>query len=289
MLEDGVATRLMQAGSPWQRTQGETGVKLLLQNPSLLGMLALLAAPSALADRSDCTAQSPAHRVVLLELYTSEGCSSCPPADRWLSSLPGEHRLAGKVVPLALHVDYWDYLGWTDAFAQSVFSARQRRLAAQAGNGVVYTPQFFMQGKPYRPPPSATALAAELEAMYSQQAPGADIALTLASVADSKLAAHVSVRLREGRGSRPAELFVALYENGLSTRVRAGENRGAILRHDFVVRQLIGPKPVTSGLEETTTFTLADEGRTGRLGVAAFIRDAQSHEVLQAISQPRCE
>src|SRR3569832_1871687 len=96
------------------------------------------------ADAATCNAVSGASRNSLLELYTSEGCSSCPPADRWLSHLPDD---AG-VVPLAFHVDYWDRLGWRDPFAQAAFSQRQR--ARNNGTGWVYTPQVMLDGKDYR-------------------------------------------------------------------------------------------------------------------------------------------
>ena len=109
----------------------------------------LLVLPAAPALAAGCKAESGEKTVALVELYTSEGCSSCPPADRWLSALAERGFAPDRVVPLALHVDYWDYIGWKDPFAKALFSARQRELAAIARSRVVYTPQVVLAGKDY--------------------------------------------------------------------------------------------------------------------------------------------
>lgn len=100
----------------------------------------------------DCESHSTARRVAVIELYTSEGCNSCPPADRWVSSLPALGFSADRVVPPAFHVDYWDYLGWRDRFAQASFCARQRAQADHAGARFVYTPQLLLNGADFRQP-----------------------------------------------------------------------------------------------------------------------------------------
>ena len=94
---------------------------------------------------AECSAKSGANTVPLLELYTSEGCSSCPPADKWMSGINND-----KVTPLAFHVDYWDYIGWKDKFSKAEYSDRQRKGAAFAGAGFVYTPQFVMNGRDFK-------------------------------------------------------------------------------------------------------------------------------------------
>src|SRR4051794_5009755 len=106
--------------APDDEAQKEEGnMKAMLAMVTLCWPLSVLAA--------SCSADSPQHTLALVELYTSEGCSDCPPADRWLRSLK-----PGSVVPIAFHVDYWDYIGWKDPFARAAFSARQRELAAAA-------------------------------------------------------------------------------------------------------------------------------------------------------------
>ena len=108
---------------------------------------ALMGAPALAAQ---CTAQSGERTVALVELYTSEGCDSCPPADRWLSGLGAQGYVPGRVVPLSLHVDYWDYIGWKDPYAKREFSSRQRKLTQLQKLAFVYTPQVMLQGRDFR-------------------------------------------------------------------------------------------------------------------------------------------
>ena len=110
----------------------------------LLG--ALLAFP---VHAARCVAQSGPGTTALVELYTSEGCSSCPPAERWLSGL-GSRYAPGTLVPLALHVDYWDYIGWKDPYGKREFSLRQRKLTQLQRMALVYTPQVMLQGRDFR-------------------------------------------------------------------------------------------------------------------------------------------
>src|SRR5204863_7704463 len=113
-------------------------------------LLAAFAAFSASAAQAEkCSARSGEKTAALVELYTSEGCNSCPPADRWLSSLGARYR-AEVVVPLALHVDYWDYIGWKDPYAKREFSQRQRRLSQLQRASFVYTPQVLVHGTDFR-------------------------------------------------------------------------------------------------------------------------------------------
>src|SRR3954463_8496265 len=104
----------------------------------------------AFSAHAQCETRSSANRVTVLELYTSEGCNSCPPADRWLSSLPAPGVTSDRPIPLAFHVDYWDQLGWPDRMAKEQFSIRQRTQSQRNGNTVVYTPQLLLNGLDYR-------------------------------------------------------------------------------------------------------------------------------------------
>jgi len=254
---------------------------------SLLGSLAFGAASAAIAAVPACTAHSPEHRVALLELYTSEGCSSCPPADRWLSAARQRADWGGRVVPLALHVDYWDYIGWKDAYAKPLFSARQQEQVAAAGNTVVYTPQFFVQGRSWRSARPSSNLDAALQEAARKPA-GADVSLTSQKTEGRSLPVRLEVRLKPGQDA--AAVYVALYQNGLTTSVRAGENQGATLRHDYVVREWIGPKILAPGqvLSETVRLALPDGAAASDLGVAAFVQNPRSRDVLQALSLPLC-
>ncbi|MGD8978049.1 MAG: DUF1223 domain-containing protein [Gammaproteobacteria bacterium] len=172
-------------------------------------------------------------RVALLELYTSEGCSSCPPADRWLRELKSDPRLWKDFVPVAFHVDYWDYIGWEDRFARPAFSHRQRRYVADGRASTVYTPGLFNNGEEWR-------------GWFRGEAPSFDPApvgaLSLTLDGD-----RVSVRFEPPDDEHgDLEVQIAILGMGLETEVRAGENRGRTLRHDFVLLELIS-RPLDKG------------------------------------------
>ena len=106
--------------------------------------------PAASFADSSVTFTSPVKQSTLLELYTSEGCSSCPPADQWLSTLKNDKKLWKEIVPIAFHVDYWDYLGWKDEFSKAEYTQRQRNYARWHNLGTIYTPGFVQNGKEWR-------------------------------------------------------------------------------------------------------------------------------------------
>ncbi|MDO9468562.1 MAG: DUF1223 domain-containing protein [Thiobacillus sp.] len=227
-----------------------------------------LLAPAA--DAATCSAASGPTRTSLLELYTSEGCSSCPPADRWLSHLP---RDAG-VVALAFHVDYWDRLGWKDRFAQPAFSQRQRD--RNRISGWVYTPQVMLDGMDFRSwhrglPAHAPAPAQAHLALVIDQTPGA-------------IETRADVQYETPTVGRTARLFLALTENRLSSRVTAGENARRTLQHDYVVRELAGPFDAP---RVSHRFTLQPDWKAADLGVVAFVTD-QRGATLQALARPAC-
>jgi hypothetical protein len=239
-----------------------------------------------IAQAAECTAKSGPGTGVLVELYTSEGCSSCPPADEWLRKLPAAGFGPERVVPLSLHVDYWDYIGWKDPFASAAFSARQRELAAINRARVVYTPQVIFAGRDYRSWFGGARFADDVRAINAKPA-RAEIALSLreAQPGNVEVRASGSVPGRDDRAE--AALYVVAYENGLSNRVTAGENRGVTLRHDFVVREWWGPIALDgSGATELVRKVTARGVANG--GVAAFVQSRRTGEVLQALALPAC-
>jgi hypothetical protein len=249
--------------------------------------LALLLAVAAMPlEAAQCDARSGPHTAALVELYTSEGCNSCPPADRWLRSLGENGSAPGRVVPLALHVDYWDYIGWKDPFAQRRFSDRQRRLAGVHRSRVVYTPQVTLQGRDFRGWHSG-AFAREVAAINARP-PGAAIALRLDTGRADTLGVEVRAELLAAR-TRDAVLYLARYQSGLASSVAAGENRGRRLEHDYVVLDWVGPIPFEEGnVAQSRSFRLAPGADLGRAGVAAFAQNRHTAEVLQALMLPAC-
>ncbi len=247
---------------------------------------ALLAAVISSAGQTAqrCVKESPAHAVALVELYTSEGCSSCPPADRWLSAAGRSGPGADSVVLLALHVDYWDRLGWPDRFASPRYTERQQLLARSGGTSFVYTPGVFLNLREFRGWSSQPGFRAALKQLNARPA-GADIRLELDLLSPAQLSVKADFR---SRGGRPPQAFLALYESGLSTEVKAGENRGATLRHDYVVREWIGPMAVNGSAEFAKTLALKADWKPQTLGVAAFVQDAGGGELLQATALNVC-
>jgi len=254
----------------------------------LASLIALCLPGSQVAAAAECAARSGQVRVALVELYTSEGCSSCPPADRWLSGLSGTGFGTDKVVPLAFHVDYWDYIGWRDEFAKARFTERQRRAAAVNRSKVVYTPQVLLSGADYRGWGSPRDLASRL-ADINALPPGADIALALGRKAEGGVEISVTSALREPVSD--AALYLALHENRLANEVKAGENSGRRLEHDYVVRELVGPIPYSKAGKVDSRHTLALEPQWKRsdLGIAAFVQDRATGRVLQALALSLCE
>jgi hypothetical protein len=222
-----------------------------------------------------CEVRSGAGTAALVELYTSEGCSSCPPADAALSRL----RTGKDVIPLALHVTYWDNIGRKDAFAQKAFDVRQAMLAAK--EKAVYTPQFFVNGAPlgHRPRDLAAAIR------DAQRAPAqAQVTLNWTGQGD-----RVSLEARASAKGEHAALYLAVSESGLETRVLRGENGGATLRHDDTVRVLYGPVPLAHGLALLRTqLRIPAEWRARQLNAVAFVQDAGTGAVLQAVSTAAC-
>ena len=254
----------------------------------LIGAI-IMTAVAASTEAATCTAESPAQRVALLELYTSEGCNSCPPTDRWVSELPARGYGPARVVTLAFHVDYWNDLGWPDPFAKAQYSERQRMASRRNGARVIYTPQLLLNGRHYRRGSLFDDFGKRLRA-FNRDPARAKIRLRLQAEGAADLTVGGSVAVADVLARAGAHAFLALYENNLSSQVTAGENRGKRLRHDFVVRNLAGPFPVdASGFAQLRQRLQLDPGWTrGDLHVAAFVQSERSGDVLQALAMPVC-
>ena len=252
----------------------------LLLTTSLLSGLSGMSSSAELT----CSAQSGNATVPLLELYTSEGCSSCPPADEWLSSLRRSGLAPDRVVPLSLHVDYWNNLGWEDSYSQKAFTDRQYRLADLNRLRSVFTPQFVLNGRNL----SRWHSQADSEIKrINATAPQARITLALSREAHNL---GITADAETINPAAQTDLYLAVYENNLSHEIRAGENRGLTLRHDYVTRQLIGPLPLkdTGKIRFVRNISLDKSWKASDLGVVAFVQHRHNGEVLQAVSLPLC-
>ena len=246
-------------------------------------MLASLAAALPARAGTACHAMSEAQTRPLVELYTSEGCDSCPPADRWFSSrfdASDEHHFA---VALAFHVDYWDRLGWVDRFANAAYTERQYEAMRANGASFVYTPQVLVQGRELADWRGGAAAAVDA----ASRAPArATIALE-ATPAAHEVVVRADARVLDPSRMRDAQLFVAYADSGLASDVKAGENRGVRLAHDHVVRALqrVGP-PAADG-RWRASVTLSKPAEAGRQPmVVAFVQRAGSGDVLQSVALP---
>jgi len=228
--------------------------------------LGLAASPGATAAPT-CSAESDPQMPAVVELYTSEGCSSCPPADRWLSTLKGRP----GVLALAFHVNYWDHLGWSDRFATAEGTARQRALARAAGQPSIFTPQVRVNGHDLRagvplPMPKPSALRVTMESDGSE----------------------AQVRVATAATGAPARLagWWAVVEDGHASRVRAGENVGETLRHDHVVRlyRPVADWDAASGLRARLMLPAVEAGHPRR--IVFVVADPLTQQPLQALALP---
>jgi hypothetical protein len=227
-------------------------------------LMSMLACATPVAASAACVASGASERPHLVELYTSEGCSSCPPAEHWLSALRGKPGWAG----LEYHVDYWDTKDWHDPWADARFAKRQKQLAQQDRRAIVYTPQVAVDGRLWKDFPKG-APPQPIEA----DAPALKLSVTRA-------AAMLKANVETAPGNGSARVFVALTEDGLSNAVDGGENRGKTLHHDHVVRAFAGPLPLGThdvDLEPPKSLDVANAK------VVAFMQDERDGSVLQVV------
>ena len=245
-------------------------------------ILAFAAAHCAIAAASDCRATSGPQTVAFVELYTSEGCSSCPPADRWLSAFAGA-RHDPRVVPVAFHVHYWDYIGWKDSFGEARYAERQKEEARSAGARFVYTPQVIVGGRDFPEWHDEKAFALAVEAIQRKPA-RATLALESHSADDGTIKGSVTAKLGPGTAAKHLALAVVPLQNGLSTRVTAGENKGEQLANDYVVRDMASVKVAKPEARLEFEFKARPGWNAQRMSVAAFLQDTETGEVLQALA-----
>ena len=237
---------------------------VLLRSLAAGGLLA--AGCAAFAASPSCQAQSPATLVPVIELYTSEGCSSCPPADRWLSGLKDSVD-GGKAVVQAFHVGYWDNIGWVDRFASPAHTARQKQVAASNGLPNIYTPQVVRNGQD-RPDFNRRAEASEP---------------ARASIARQRgTSGAFEANVIPIDGSARWSAYWTVTEHGHSSKVKSGENAGELLQHDFVVRQYVPAGDYQGPARLTVRAVPGEPGHRRQVNLVVY--DKASGKPLQALS-----
>ena len=218
--------------------------------------------------------QSPARQTSLLELYTSEACSSCPPAESWLSGLKSSPGLWADFVPVAFHVNYWNHLGWRDKWSSQQYTDRQQSYATAWGSETIYTPEFVLNGKEWhnwmglRGAPGPTAIQAGILTVSSESTNRWRVIFTPAT-----------------SGRAAYEVSAALLDSDVSSDVKAGENQGRHLNHDFAALTLVNQPLAAKADGYSAEFTL-DPGpmaANGRLALAVWVSRAGELEPLQAV------
>ncbi|MEO8033356.1 MAG: DUF1223 domain-containing protein [Acidobacteriota bacterium] len=228
---------------------------------------------------------------VVLELFTSQGCSSCPPADRLLTALGGERRDGAVVIPLAYHVDYWDHLGWKDPFSSASWSARQNRYAASLGSAQVYTPQLIVNGTTQLVGNDERAVRRAIERQLAAGNRGVVFIDRLTREGRVvRVDAHAALEgPAKGSSSRAGlEVIAALFQNGITTAVVAGENGGRKLADDYIVRWEAPAFALGIGAREahgTVAIPVDAAWSGGDLGVVLFLQDRASRSIYGAVSQ----
>ena len=232
----------------------------------------LVAVPFTVTGMEPVTMESADTPAVLVELFTSEGCSSCPPADAWLSRLKASPELWKSYVPVAYHVDYWNRLGWADRFSSAEFTARQHRYAAVWQGNSVYTPEVALNGREWRGffngqplPPPASGAVGKLKVSLRDRT-RAEIVFTANSVAP-----------------KPSQVEIALLGTNLESDVKRGENGGRKLHDDFVVLQLVTAKLTADGNRYTATVTLPTTTNADATAVAAWVTTGDARPPIQAV------
>jgi hypothetical protein len=250
---------------------------------ALVGLLLVLAAP-----RVPAGPPTP----ILIELFTSEGCSDCPAADVLLDTLVTSQPVAGaQVIALEQHVDYWDRLGWKDRFSSPAFTNRQQVYSARLSNGNIYTPQMVVDGVSEFVGSDANAARRAVTKSLAAAHGSLSIQVEELDRGPESAALLVTVTARDlpksGRGDR-ADILVAVIEDHLKTDVKRGENRGRVLSHTAVVRQMLPIGEATSSELSTARgeVSLAPDWRRHAIKVVAFVQQRRGGQVLASAVVP---
>lgn len=228
------------------------------------------------AESKSIVLKSGPNKTALLELYTSEGCSSCPPAEKWFSGLKESPGLWRDFVPVAFHVDYWDRLGWRDPWSDKQFSDRQQSYAESWHSENVYTPAFVLDGKEW------TAWGM----LRNGPRPNAINGGLLTATCSEPNKWKVVFEPVSTKGAN-YQIHAALLENGVTSDVKAGENRGRRLIHDFAVAQFVNvPMRQVDGVwQGQFVFSALTNRSITNTAVAIWITERESLQSLQAVGR----
>ena len=242
-----------------------------MPRPRLIIILIIVAALAALTLTMRGAPPKLGPNPVVVELFTSQGCSSCPPADALIHDIAHDPALRGRVIPLAFHVDYWDRLGWRDPFSSAEWSQRQVRYTRAMRLSSAYTPQAVVGGTRELVGSNRSALTAALEGA-SNAKPAGEVALTVRREANTLVA---TIRATVPAGD---DLMLAVTEDDVTTKIPHGENAGRTVTNDAIVRRLIRVAP------GQTTVTVPVDPAWRHLSAAAFVQDRSTLAIGAAVT-----
>jgi hypothetical protein len=233
------------------------------------------------------TSAAPEDSPVVLELFTSEGCSSCPPADELLSKLGSS---STGVIPLAYHVDYWDSVGWSDPFSSGQWTARQTVYVRAMKLSGADTPQIVINGRWRCVGSDPGAIARAIAAARATPPPGVvTVRATPPAAGSHELEVNLSARMVRAAGDESLIVLLAIYENGLVAKIDGGENGGHQFTYDYTVRKIVPAFELKSAagtaLENEIRVELDPSWKLDHLGVAAFIQEENSLAIDGAVTQ----
>jgi len=252
-----------------------------MKNWMVIAGMALVSNLTSAATPMSCQAQSGKFVTPVVELYTSEGCSSCPPADAWLSKQAQRTDINANF--LAFHIDYWDDIGWPDRFANPAYTQRQYARVHRKGSSQVYTPQVMIgeqTGVSWSWPDRSESFIKQANSEL------AIVSIALKANGNSENW-KAEVVLSSLNAVPNTQWYLAVYQDGLSSKVHAGENAGKLLRHDRVVRQWLGPYPFNKKLTmKDFNIALSNAGVMGQTGLLAVLENSSNGQVLQSLKLP---
>ena len=237
----------------------------------LIGCLLSLSAQAS----ETLTVESGDQQTAVVELYTSEGCSSCPPADQWLEALLETDSDEIDVLALAFHVDYWDYIGWKDRFGDPKYTERQRQLGANNRQRTIYTPEFFVDGK------EARGTRNVLKRIYAANQVDSSIHLKFNVTKNGN---RFLLELEPRRGDHKSRMLhhrYFVYEKNLVSNVTRGENSGETLRHQNVVRYMSRARKLDPNNQYS--INIDPQWQLENIGIAALVTTPGNETYLQAV------
>jgi hypothetical protein len=251
---------------------------ILIAVSTLLASCGMQAVDGVQVGRESSQTAFESRQPVLVELFTSEGCSSCPPADRNLIFLENQQPVSqAEIITLAFHVDYWDRLGWKDRFSSAQFSSRQSTYADAFKLDSNYTPQMIVDGSAEFVGSDSGKAAKEILA-----AAGSAKASIELDVSANRLKAKITNAPKHGE----ATVFAAIAEDGISSRVERGENAGNTLNHVSVVREMksLGALPADKNdVELSSDFQIGADWKSENLKIVVFVQENETRKIIGAV------